>query len=70
MSTYTQVFYFSPDHPDVEALDAAVADLDADFEGRRQFMHPRARAAAQARLALLHAARDLLVEPVPRSFGG
>jgi hypothetical protein len=70
VSTFTQVFYFSPDQRHVLALDEAIADLDHDFEERRAFVHPRARAAGEARLALLHHARDLLVEPVPQSYGG
>ena len=68
MGTYTQVRYFAEE--DMTDLDAAIPALVADWEGRRPHVHPLAAEAGTRRLEMLTRARTLLVEPVPRSFGG
>ena len=70
MSTYTQVFYFSPDDELIEELDEVIEKITADVTSRAPFMHARAQVACQRRIELLRGAAAMLREPVPRSFGG
>ncbi len=70
MATYTYVRYFTPDDPLIDELRETIKELREDFDLRRPFIGGEAAAAGDQRLALLELAADLLVEPVPKPFGG
>lgn len=68
MSTYTFVRYF--DEHDVDGLHREMDKLDADLEKRKEFMTDEAYRAASDRLAVICLQINMLIEPVPRPFGG
>lgn len=61
-STRTHTVYFDEDN--LEPLTSAITRLEADWNARRNYMHPDTAAAGDARLAIVRHGLELLGEAV------
>lgn len=70
MSTYTYVSYCTDQSEGMPELKEAYHKLAADLERRKDAMDPRAADAFGRRIENLRLAWALLLEPVPKPYGG
>lgn len=68
MGTYTYVSYFVEE--DVIPIQKQIVKLREELDARAPYMDSRAYEAASHRLDIIGFSLEMLLEPVPKSFGG